>query len=435
MKSVSKSLSVLCIMSAGLLFYAPTVHATTYAAWNPSDKSSTVTLSNNNLTATNSDQTLNWTGVRGDIGVSSGKWYWETTIDSADVHNYMLVGVANTSAVLSAGGDSNTFSYNSVTGKTYGPTTGTAYGASYAAGDIIGVALDMDAGTLSFYKNNVYQGPAYTGLTGTLYPFQGLASDTLGAGFSQVTANFGSTSLTYSPPSGYNAGLFTPAPPPPPPPVPTITGAGVVNWLAKFTTSTTTIGNALLSDDGVDTTLTSGNFFLQIGSLIDSVTSGILNFGTTNATTMIFGRTGQNIIINSSVGIGTSSPTVALHVGGDIIANYITVLGKITFGSIGTASNCNSTASPAVCASAAAGSVAMPSGTDTLVVNTSAITANSQIFITEDSSLGSRLGITCNTTVSRTYAVSARTSGTSFTIKSSNNPVTNKACLSYMIVN
>ncbi|MFZ2621010.1 MAG: glycine-rich domain-containing protein [Minisyncoccia bacterium] len=249
-----------------------------------------------------------------------------------------------------------------------------------------------------------------------------------------------------------------------------ITGSGIINRLVKFTASTT-IGNALLSDDGSDTMLTSGNFFMPVGSLFDSVTSGILNFGTMNATTMTFGRSGQNMIINSKVGIATSTPTATLHVNGDIFGNFINVLanglgfdtdsaGLLSFGSttatsinigrtnatttvkgllnitnLGTVSNCNSTTTPSTCGSAPAGSVAMPTGGSTLVVNTTAVTANSQIFIMEDSSLGTRLGITCNTGTGRNYVINARTSGTSFTIKSSNNPVTNKACLSYWIVN
>ena len=227
----------------------------------------------------------------------------------------------------------------------------------------------------------------------------------------------------------------------------------------------------MLFDDGSNTTLTAGNFFMQIGSLIDSVTNGALNFGTTNATTMTFGRSGQNMAINSKVGIGTSTPTATLHVIGDIFTNFINVTsnglgldtstagilsigsttassvklgnastttsvpGIISFKKASTESNCSSTTAPSVCGSAPAGSVALPNGISTLVVNTTAVTANSQILITEDSSLGARLGITCNTTTGRVYSVNARTAGTSFTVKSSANPVTNKACLGYWIIN
>ncbi len=249
-----------------------------------------------------------------------------------------------------------------------------------------------------------------------------------------------------------------------------ITGTGTGNRLAKFST-TTVIVDALLSDDGANTTLASGNLFLPVNSIVDSITNGALNFGTTNSTTMTFGRSGQNIIMNSKVGISTTSPTANLEVNGNIFSNFINVLanglgldtytpgvlslgsttatsiiigrigitttvpGLLKVGTFGTVSNCNSTASPATCDSASSGSVAMATGGSTLVVNTTAVTANSQIFIQEDSSLGSRLGITCNTGTNRTYTVSARTAGTSFTITSTNNPVTNKACLSYFIVN
>jgi hypothetical protein len=46
---------------------------------------------------------------------------------------------------------------------------------------------------------------------------------------------------------------------------------------------------------------------------------------------------------------------------------------------LATASNCSSSASPAVCGSAVSGSVAVPASVTTEVVNTTAVTANSQI--------------------------------------------------------
>ncbi len=249
-----------------------------------------------------------------------------------------------------------------------------------------------------------------------------------------------------------------------------INGYGTTNRIAKFS-ATTTITNSLLSDDGTNITLTSGNFLMPIGSLLDSLSSGSLNFGTTYATTMTFGSSSQKMIINSKVGIATSTPSSTLDVNGSIFANFIKVLandfgldtltagilyigsttansinighanatttisGPLKITNINTISNCNSTTTPSTCGLAVSGSVAMPTGGSTIVVNTSAVTANSQIFVTEDSSLGTRLGITCNTTTGRIYSINARTAGTSFTIKSSANPATNKACLSYFIVN
>lgn len=98
-----------------------------------------------------------------------------------------------------------------------------------------------------------------------------------------------------------------------------------------------------------------------------------------------------------------------------------------------TATNCLSSASPAVCGSASAGSVAIPAGSSTLVVSTTAVTASSQILLTEDSSLGTRLNVACNTASGAAPRVAARIPGASFTIATA--PLTNAICLSYLIIN
>lgn len=106
----------------------------------------------------------------------------------------------------------------------------------------------------------------------------------------------------------------------------------------------------------------------------------------------------------------------------------------------GTATNCSSSASPAVCGSAAAGSVALPTNavSSSIQVNTTAVTANSQIFAFADDTLGTKLGITCNSTLATLVGgltISARTAGTSFTIANNVAVVTNALCVSYWIVN
>jgi hypothetical protein len=109
-----------------------------------------------------------------------------------------------------------------------------------------------------------------------------------------------------------------------------------------------------------------------------------------------------------------------------------------TFTTLKTLTNCSSSASPAVCAAASAGSVAVPTGaTPTLVINTSAVTANSQILLTIDEGLGAKLGVTCNTTLSTLVqpVVTARSAGTSFTIQINATLAVNPACVSYSIVN
>lgn len=115
-------------------------------------------------------------------------------------------------------------------------------------------------------------------------------------------------------------------------------------------------------------------------------------------------------------------------------AGSITLAGNIAGRSFGTTTNCSSAASPAVCGGSPSGSVAVPASGTTLVVDTSAVTANSQIQLTFDSSLGSRLGATCNTAIQQP-TVSARTAGISFTITLPTTVATNPVCMSYTIIN
>lgn len=177
----------------------------TYATWNPSDKGANITLSGSNLVATTTGSTVE--SVRATIGKSSGKWYWEISCTGIS-SNTAMIGVANSSlpvATSYTGQTADGWGYYSNDGNKYHSGGGTPYGASYTNGDVIGVALDMNAGTLILYKNNTSQGTAYTGLSGTLYPCVSAMSTVSSVVY---TANFGATSLTYSPPSGYNAGLY-----------------------------------------------------------------------------------------------------------------------------------------------------------------------------------------------------------------------------------
>lgn len=103
-----------------------------------------------------------------------------------------------------------------------------------------------------------------------------------------------------------------------------------------------------------------------------------------------------------------------------------------------TLNNCSSSASPAVCGAAAAGSVVIAAGSTSVTVNTTAVSANSQIILTGDDSLGTRLGVTCNSTLATALAgigVTARTATTSFTITTLGTVAVNPMCVSYTIIN
>jgi hypothetical protein len=168
--------------------------AANYCVLNPLDTGMSISGGNLN-SSSSSTNTIN----RSTIGVSSGKWYWEVTQLSA---NEILVGIANASASLTAylGSNANGWSYNSANGSKYNNGSGVAYGATYTTNDVIGVALDMDAGTLTFYKNNTTQGQAYSGLTGTIFP-----SISAGTTSTSLAVNFGQRPFAYTPPSGFVA--------------------------------------------------------------------------------------------------------------------------------------------------------------------------------------------------------------------------------------
>ncbi len=171
-------------------------------SWNPSDKSAAITLSDGNLSVSVASGTASL--VRGTAAKSAGKWYYEFTPSGAGA-NYQYVGVATSSAAsnLAPGNDQYGYSYVSH-GYKFNNGVQDAYGGSgYVVSDVVGVAVDLDAGTITFYLNGVSQGQAYSGLLGAFFPAWGTSpiSPQTCAG----TANFGGTSFACSIPAGYRA--------------------------------------------------------------------------------------------------------------------------------------------------------------------------------------------------------------------------------------
>ena len=103
--------------------------------------------------------------------------------------------------------------------------------------------------------------------------------------------------------------------------------------------------------------------------------------------------------------------------------------------SLSTTSNCETSASPAPCASAVAGMVTILPGSTNVTVDTTSVTTNSEIFVQEDSSIGNSLSVKCNMTPGRTYTVTSRIPGSGFTITASAAPTANPTCLTYRVIN
>ena len=181
-----------------------------YCTLNPLDTGS-ATLTNGNLDV--SMPSSGYGAVRGTIGVSSGKWYWEVTPTSLSAGTQL--GIAGVSAAFSSstqiGALSTGYSYID-SGHKYGAGVYTfSYGASFTTSDVIGVALDLDTGTLTFYKNGTSQGSAFTGLSGTFSP---AISDNSTSASSAFTFNFGQRPFAYTAPSGFKALCTTNLPEP-----------------------------------------------------------------------------------------------------------------------------------------------------------------------------------------------------------------------------
>ncbi|MCC7275800.1 MAG: hypothetical protein IT561_24230, partial [Alphaproteobacteria bacterium] len=167
---------------------------------------SDVTLSNSNRTATcNSNQG----SARSAAGLASGKWY----VEFSSAGTPPRVGIANNSHSIGTapGNSANSWALNPTDGNKINNSSATAYGAGWSAGDVLGLALDLDNGRLFFRKNGSWMnsgdpaagaGAAFSGLTGILYLHMGRTS---GSG-SRDTTLVVPGSYTYSPPSGFVAG-------------------------------------------------------------------------------------------------------------------------------------------------------------------------------------------------------------------------------------
>ena len=98
------------------------------------------------------------------IGLSSGKWYWEVKLTNMNTITAMGVTMPYYwDTDFSFGG----CVYYGQPAQRYNNSGASFYGATYATGDIIGFALDMDATTptMTCYKNGVSQGNIFSGLS------------------------------------------------------------------------------------------------------------------------------------------------------------------------------------------------------------------------------------------------------------------------------
>ena len=163
-------------------------------------KSATLTNGNLDVSISASSSGVN-PYASGSIAPSSGKWYFEGTYTSSTL-NAAFVGVLR-------GADFNTYigstgvGYYGFNGQKVVDGSYTSYGNSFTAGDVIGVALDLDSGTVTFYKNNTSQG-AIT-LPSSSSGWKAYVGNGASSGAQGFTLNFGQRPFAYTAPSGLKA--------------------------------------------------------------------------------------------------------------------------------------------------------------------------------------------------------------------------------------
>ena len=156
-----------------------------FATLNPLKKTDMI-LSEGNLKAESSDTYSHSVST---IGASTGKYYWETTpLLASGGGNGVGLATPNTDSTtyLGIGLD---FSYSGA-GTIYGPgdtTTQTGL-ATFTVGDVIGVAMNLDSSSVTFYKNGT--SAATVSLTSGETYFAAVA-DQSGGGDADFVLNFG----------------------------------------------------------------------------------------------------------------------------------------------------------------------------------------------------------------------------------------------------
>jgi len=182
-----------------------------YATMNPLDywyRNPVLSIGNTKIV-----DTTGWSGARGTFGFSTGKWYWEIKLTGSmdnHIHGVQLVDV-NTRTQDPQQITGTTVFYNHDGGemRTDGTQTTADYG-TFSSGDIMGVAVDMTAGSygqITIYKNGsaIVSNFNLSSSSTTIMPFSAVGNCTTEYNFGN--GYFGTTAITSAGSNG-NGSLF-----------------------------------------------------------------------------------------------------------------------------------------------------------------------------------------------------------------------------------
>ena len=170
-------------------------NAANFCTLNPLDKYSSAVIAEGNLKIGANNNS--WTNqARSTFFVSSGKWYWEVTF-SPGTGSFWKAGIRDAEAALTSNTTSSTgYEYYAYNGNKQATGVNSSYGSGLTAGDVLAFALDMDAGTITAYKNNTSLGVMFSGLSGSYSPTVSMYN-------SFISLNFGQRPFAYTPPTGF----------------------------------------------------------------------------------------------------------------------------------------------------------------------------------------------------------------------------------------
>ncbi len=176
-----------------------------YATMNPLAMASGLSLSNGNLDAAGAAV---YGCVTSTIFASSGKYYFEFTLNT--YQNDTAPGVVSTDANPHTdylGAQASSVGYLA-DGRVFQSGSATSY-SSYAAGDVIGVAFDVDTGKIWFAKNNTWLNSgdpaAGTNQVKTITGGKPLGAGYRGVGSGAGSFNFGQRAFAFSAPTNFKS--------------------------------------------------------------------------------------------------------------------------------------------------------------------------------------------------------------------------------------
>ena len=223
----------------------------------------------------------------------------------------------------------------------------------------------------------------------------------------------------------------------------TFTNTATAGHWAQWATGAGNGGKA--TDSGIVSTTCPTSGGQIVGVILDGGAAGLHNVELHLRTQCGTGGGGSGISVSINGGAAVGPQATLNVINGTGLAGFTAVVsgsqinltlaadtGYLNSNYVSLAGNCNSAGG--TCGATTTGTVTIAAGSTSVVVGTTKVTANSEILVTFDSSLGSRLGVTCNTTYAAP-TITARTAGTSFTIGTASSPSVNPACYSWFLVN